>query len=372
MRKSYRAGSLLSGLSLSMLGFLALSAQPTAALASDSTAGSAAVSVSDDAVSKDTPMLRYLREKAHASLTGIAPIQVNKNTTIPCLAFDIGGHRNTGCLLGDHHFMIGVVIDDEGHNVTLDALATEEMRLANAMKQAGALVEQSRQQAAGAIASDSSLPDVSAQAKPSVPAVSAPVQAAANAKPGEDPRWLTSDFKTDELERDIASSAFFRIGAENLPTVVLIANPNCPFCHIAWSQLLPYVSSGKIAVDVILAKPENMRDGVALLSNPSVDKAWMAGQGSADDVAITGNQTPGSAAWKTAAEYLKANGQIADKYIAMFSAPGKSGLPVVLYASGGRSYGREGVSSPADMASFLSGIPAVAKSDSAHSSGQKK
>ncbi len=371
MSKSYRAGLFLSGLSLSVMGFLAIAALP--ASAADTSAP--AVSVSDDAVSKDTPMLRYLREKAHASLTSIAPIQVNKDTTIPCLAFDIGGHRNTGCLLGDHHFMIGVVIDDEGHNVTLDALATEEMRLANAMKQAGALVEQSRQQAAGAMAADAAtpaLPDVSASATAKEQATDPALQAGANAKPGEDIRWLTSHFKSDELDRDIASSAFFRIGADNLPTVVLIANPNCPFCHAAWSQLQPYVASGKIAVDVILAKPDNLRDGVALLSNPSVDKAWIAGQGSSDDVTISGNQTPGSAAWKTASEYLKANGAIADKYISMFSAPGKAGLPVLLYSSGGRSYGREGISSPADMTSFLSGIPAVAKSDSARASSAKK
>lgn len=366
MSKSYRTGLFLSGLSLSAMGFLAIAALP--ASAADT---SASVSVSDDAVSKDTPMLRYLREKAHANLTGIAPVQVDKNTAIPCLAFDIGGHRNTGCLLGNHHFMIGVVIDDEGHNVTLDALATEEMRLANAMKQAGALVEQSRQQAAGAMAVEAAtpaLPDVSSAAKAST---SAQLQSGPNAKPGEDIRWLTSQFKGDELDHDIAASAFFRIGADNLPTVVLIANPDCPFCHAAWSQLQPYVASGKIAVDVILAKPDTLRDGIALLSNPSVDKAWMAGQGSADDVSISGNQTPGSPAWKTASEYLKANGAIADKYIAMFSAPGKAGLPVILYASGGRSYGREGVSSPADMNSFLSGIPAVAKASPAPASSAK-
>ncbi len=372
MRKTslYRSGSCLSGVGL-LVAALAMSS-PVSARAADSGTGQKSVSVSDDAISKDTPMLHYLREKAHASLTGIAPIQVNKDTSIPCLAFDIGGHRNTGCLLGDHHFMIGVVIDDEGHNVTLDALATEELRLANAMKQAGALVEQSRQQAAGATlpgadvkSATASLPDAS---KPEAPAL----QTGENAKPGEDIRWLTSHFKADELDHDIASSAFFRIGSENAPTVVLIANPNCPFCHIAWSQLQPYVASGKIAVNVVLANPDNMRDGIALLSNPSVDKAWLAGQGSSDDVPITGNQTPGSPAWKTASEYLKANGVIATKYIGMFGAPGKSGLPVILYSSGGRSYGREGISSPADMASFLSGIPAVAKSDSAVKSTPQK
>lgn len=343
--------------------------------------------VSGDALSKNTPQLDYLRNKVHASLTAISPLDIGGGVKLQGVAFDIGGKKSTGYLTPDgKFFLIGVAIDSNGHNVTMEALGAEEAKLANALKQAGALVKQSNQQAlglTGADAASGSLPvngdgDV-ASAQPlqtpttaPAPAAEKPVEAPAPAPaPKEDPRWITSKFSPTELSKDLDGTAFFRIGRHDSPNVVLVANPKCPFCHLAWQQLKPYVDSGKISVSVILVDilPPNERNlrtigsmpdarsVVMLLANPNVDKAWLDGQGSSDDTPIRETTRVGSREWNDAYSYLTSNDKFRDKYQPMFAADEKSGVPILIYTNkDGKSYGREGVTTPEDMKSFLGGI----------------
>ncbi len=332
----------------------------------------------ENGIPANTPIYNYVTKSAHATLAGIGPLSVAPGVDLHGVTFSINGRRNTGFLTPNGKYLIvGVAIDAEGHNVTLEALAHEEERLASAMKQAGALVEQTRQQAGG-VAGGSSLP-VAAAALPTLPgpAVADAVPAALSpAQPSPDShapsdaqdstlRWQVSGVKPKALETDIGSTAFFLIGHEDAPTVTLFANPDCPHCHAAWAQLRPYIDAGKISVRIVLADPDRENDAIALLSNPDIEKAWLAGQGSEDGVPIVGGASISTPAWRDAHNFLRDNNMIADKYIQMLGLPGKAGLPVLVYSASDRVYGREGVSSPADMASFLSALVGVKPSSKA-------
>lgn len=341
--------------------------------------------VSGDALNKNTPQLDYLKNKAHASLTSIAPLDIGGGQKLDGVAFDIGGKKSTGYLTPNgQYFIIGVAIDSSGHNVTMEALSREEAKLASALKQAGALVKQSDQQALGLTGGASDALPVSgdgdvAGAQPlktptpapaPVKEVAGPTQAAPPA-PKEDPRWATSKFTASELSKDLDGTAFFRVGRHDSPNVVLVANPKCPFCHLAWQQLKPYIDSGKISVSVVLVdilptsernirtigNLPDARSVVMLLANPAIDKAWIDGQGSSDDAAIAETTRVGSREWNDAYSYLTSNDQFRDKYQPLFAADEKSGVPILVYTDkDGKAYGREGVSTPEDMKSFLGGI----------------
>lgn len=328
--------------------------------------------VSGDALSQNTPILNYLRNDVHAKMTSLGPIAGPGHD---CVAFDINGKKNTGCLMPDgQHFVIGIVVDAQGHNVTLDALAHEELRLANAMKQAGALAEQSRQQGnlgdisqqqAASVSDAAHQPlktdadDVSAV---HIPGSTTPAAAPATVKPGEDPRWFASGLKPSELIEDVSNTASFVIGNKNAPEVIFVADPKCPFCHRAWAQLEPYVAAGKISVLVILvSEPQlNSEDAVTrLLSNPDINKVWSAGQGSKDNVEIEAKTPYNSRAWVSAKKLIPYNNAFLTKYAPRFGTPEKNGAPLLFYVgkkNPDQVYVREGVSTPDDMDSFLGGI----------------
>ena len=346
--------------------------------------------VSGDALNTNTPQLDYLLNNAHASLTAIAPLDIGGGQKLDGVAFDIGGKKSTGYLTPNgQYFIIGVAIDSSGHNVTMEALSREEAKLASALKQAGALVKQSDQQALGLtgsasdtlpVAGDGDVAGAQPLKTPVIPTASAtPLlvkEAAATPTPApvqakEDPRWATSKFTAAELSKDLDGTAFFRVGRHDSPNVVLVANPKCPFCHLAWQQLKPYIDSGKISVSVVLVdilptsernirtigNLPDARSVVMLLANPAIDKAWIDGQGSSDDAAIVETTRVGSREWNDAYSYLTSNDQFRDKYQPLFAADEKSGVPILVYTNkDGKAYGREGVSTPEDMKSFLGGI----------------
>ena len=108
------------------------------------------------------------------------------------------------------------------------------------------------------------------------------------------------DSPEDETALGISPTAFdkvldttylFHVGGTNVPNLVLVADPHCPFCHKAWQYLAPLVKSHQISVDVLLIHglPESespKKDAVAILSNPDASSAWLNGVGSVEGVPI--------------------------------------------------------------------------------------
>lgn len=131
------------------------------------------------------------------------------------------------------------------------------------------------------------------------------------------------DSPVDETALGISPTAFnkvldtaylFHVGGANVPNLVLVADPHCPFCHKAWQYLAPLVKSRQISVDILLIHglPETespKKDAVAILSNPDASTAWLNGVGSEEGVPIPAPKD--QAALTRGASLLKKNDNFA-------------------------------------------------------------
>lgn len=324
-----------------------------------------------DAPAQMPPQIAYLKDKLHAKLTFVK--NIGGESGYPTYIAELGGKRFTVSLLNSGLLSVGVILDSNGRNLTVEAVAEEEAALSQAMRQVNQVINE-----AGGIAGalDSKTPDAPHQTPQAAPAPSPAVVAppAPQAAPAPAPVVDMSAFVSksnvtpDTLHDDLTKTARLVVGNRNLPHVVMVADPQCPFCHIAWSQLKPLVDAKKIAVEVVLAdtamdspahiRPQSADDIAQLLANPQIDKLWMSGVGSTDDGIIPHAATIGTPAFNEADHYrADLNDPFALKYRNAFAGK-KSGLPILMYVSkdGNTVYGREGVKAPEDMAAFLSNI----------------
>jgi protein-disulfide isomerase len=106
-----------------------------------------------------------------------------------------------------------------------------------------------------------------------------------------------------DLSKALNQTAIFTLGAVGKPDLVMLADPNCPYCHASWNLLGPLVQSGKIDVTVMLVSVLRGSDDKAidLLANPAIGTAWLSGEGSEDGVQIT---KPGPKANISGARFL--------------------------------------------------------------------
>lgn len=312
----------------------------------------------------------YLKDKLHAKLTFVK--NIGGDSGYPTYIAELGGKRFTVSLLNNGLLSVGVILDSNGRNLTVEAVAEEEAALSQAMRQVNQVINE-----AGGIAGalDAKTPGTQSAPQVSSTPTPAPVPAsqsipAAAAQPAVDmTAFISKDNVTpDTLHDDLTKTARLVVGNRNLPHVVMVADPQCPFCHIAWSQLKPLVDAKKIAVEVVLAdtamdspahvRPASADDITQLLANPLIDKLWMSGAGSTDDGVIPHAATIGTPAFNEADHYrADLNDPFALKYRKAFAGK-KSGLPILMYVSkdGNTVYGREGVKTPEDMNAFLSNI----------------
>jgi len=129
-----------------------------------------------------------------------------------------------------------------------------------------------------------------------------------------------------QMAKAIDNTAVFTVGAEGKPDMVMIADPNCPYCHASWNLLAPLVKDGKIDLTVILVDWLNgsKEKALDLLANPDIGNAWDQGQGSVEGIPVSRPQ-PG-ADMKTAAFYLAHNEAFA-------KAVDISGTPTVIWVA---------------------------------------
>jgi hypothetical protein len=169
---------------------------------------------------------------------------------------------------------------------------------------------------------------------------------------------LTSQALTDALK----STAFFVVGAKDAPALYMVADPQCPWCHEAWRQLQPEISSGKIQLRIIMIAgirgSEEMvrsilsREGTKLADGTDAGdgpaRAWVDGEGSVNGVRVKPGPMQGTDAWNAAGNWMDANARFAERF-------GISRTPFLAYVDKNSDvYSTNGL--PDSMGGFLTAI----------------
>lgn len=131
---------------------------------------------------------------------------------------------------------------------------------------------------------------------------------------------IPKDKFNDLIETQVA---WFKVGAEGTPVVYMVADPQCPFCHRAWSVLRNKINNGQLTVRVILiAGLQGSQDkSVSILSRANPGHAWNLGEGSTENVQIAPAPAPNTDTYKTGMERLMANMHFVDEMKIIHSTP---------------------------------------------------
>lgn len=115
--------------------------------------------------------------------------------------------------------------------------------------------------------------------------------------------------KVSDFLSEMNKTKYMSIGYEGKPTVWLVADPQCPFCHKAWNKLSQLVMNGKISVNVIMVSTLAGSTPIArdIMSRPNPGEAWMSGAGSSDDGYRPPEHPASAEAIAKADSYLSAN-----------------------------------------------------------------
>lgn len=164
------------------------------------------------------------------------------------------------------------------------------------------------------------------------------------------PNPYLSDIEAETFLEDAASVAWFSVGVEDAPVVYMVADPQCPFCHAAWRELRPLVMERQINLRIVLIDALNgSRDkAISLLVRDEPGRAWFAGEGSVQGMAIKPAPESESEEYREGAHYLQVNRDFADHY-------GFDATPFLVYeAKDGALRASRGV--PTDFDLFLSDL----------------
>lgn len=280
----------------------------------------------------------------------------------------------------------GILFDADGHNVTAMQIARMEQRIQAAQVEAHQAGLQANQVGAGMGLGGMNAPDPHTDYTSLIQHSAPPIAPIPTSPPAPTPAALSqqssvsqigqpyappaaqsqaplslkdrsdtfiSPYDKDTFLADVSHTGYFSFESrvKDVPTVIMVADPKCVYCHRAWPVLRQLALDNRINIRVILASVLTGEGSVeaadALLSNPNVDRAWLEGQGSTDDTPVMEVVSHSSAAWQHADEARQKNTAFAMKYI-------KKGTPFLAYVGrDGRLRSAEG---PNDMAGFLGDI----------------
>jgi len=278
----------------------------------------------------------------------------------------------------------GVMFDADGRNITAMQIARMQQRIEAAQVEAQAAQKQASAMGAGlGLAPGQDLQAVSS-ATPSVPepppqdrspsaqdtlsghglnqfqASPVPPAPAQQAPAQVDPtsllarsRSFISSYDKNTFLNDAEHTGYFSFDSKvpGVPTVIMVADPKCHYCHNTWPVLRQLALDNKINIRIILASVlsgQGSEEAVdALLSNPDVDRVWNEGQGSSDDKPIMEVVSRGSQQWQRADAIRQQNTSFALRYI-------KRGTPLLAYV--GRDGQLRTAEGPNDLAGFLGDI----------------
>jgi hypothetical protein len=159
--------------------------------------------------------------------------------------------------------------------------------------------------------------------------------------PGQDVAAFMEAMKT---------TVFFTVGVKDRPAIWMLADPQCPFCHQAWAKLKPLVFDGKIQVRVIMIAGLRNSEPLtrSILGRAEPAKAWLAGEGSIDNVPVQPGPAVGSPESERAGEYIRINNGFAARYMIRST-------PFLAYTTpDGKLFSSVGL--PPDMDAFLAAL----------------
>lgn len=159
-------------------------------------------------------------------------------------------------------------------------------------------------------------------------------------------KYLSHHDKSDFLDH-VKNVPWFSVGAPNTPTLYMIVDPQCPYCHAAWAKLRPLVMNKKLSVNVIMIAglSGSEEKAISILSRPEPGKIWLAGEGSVGGVSIAPAPSQGTKEYQNGKSFLAANDKFAFDYIKL------KGTPYLAYiGQDGKLYDVEG---PQNLEEFL-------------------
>lgn len=190
----------------------------------------------------------------------------------------------------------------------------------------------------------------SSDAAPVLPALAAKAAPAPSAVPAMGPARYVSGLDKTEFQAAVEDAAWFRVGDEKAPTLYMVADPNCRFCHKTWDDLKPLVLGGKLQLRVIMIAglPGSDQAARAILGSDLPGQEWLAGRGSVDGVQTGPAPEPNSEKWNLTTRVLQGNAE----FIKRFSIQQTPFLGFV--GKDGKLYSSTGT--PSDLALFLSSL----------------
>ena len=243
-------------------------------------------------------------------------------------------------LVDQQHLMTEATRQFGGASATPGAQAAAPAPSASTPSAPAPSVPQARSPATPPVAPAPSLPPPAAPQLPGQGAEAAPAVQGAAAR-------FATDADTAHFSADVEHTSYFLVGREGLPTVYMVADPQCPHCHAAWARLKPAVAAGKIAVKIILvALPGSEAVALDLISQQNPAVAWWGGEGSEDGHPIAKGAAPGGDAAKKGQHYLDTNMDFVRRN-------GLTGTPWLAYAARGKVYKAVG---DRDTDDFLAGL----------------
>lgn len=162
---------------------------------------------------------------------------------------------------------------------------------------------------------------------------------------------FVSPMNQSEVMAALEGLPWFRIGRDSDPTVYMLADPQCRFCHAAWRELRPRIVAGEISVRVILvgALPGSQERVISILARGNeAGRAWLRGEGSDGNTRIEPPPAAETPQFKEAERFANANLAFAQRF-------NLTQTPWLAYRGGdGRLYAKYGSN---DLPEFLKALP---------------
>ncbi len=171
-------------------------------------------------------------------------------------------------------------------------------------------------------------------------------QASGTVSPNSD---FLSRLQKDGFVESAEKTAWFAIGDDKAPAVYIVVDPQCPYCHQAWTALKPRIADGSLSLRIIMTSilPESDEKAISILGQKSPGAAWLRGEGSSDVVPVSVVTSPDDRARGEHA--LKVNRDFANSI-------NVNGTPFIAYVGDdGRLYSVDGL--PQDMEGFFQRLP---------------
>ena len=139
-------------------------------------------------------------------------------------------------------------------------------------------------------------------------------------------------------------AAWFTIGKDDLPMLYMVVDPQCPYCHKAWSEIKDRIAQGKFSARIVMTSILDGSDpkAASILGRKNPGAAWLRGEGSSEIVDVQPAPADEMARGKAALTLNKA-----------FSGKIKlTGTPFLAYVGkDGKFYSIDGL--PDDLDGFL-------------------